>query len=588
MKNLLPYLLLFLFFTFAPVMLIGQAGMKLSNPEAETILFGNYDPSSYTPTVIISDADSILHGIVRDVNKDTLLANLIHLDSFYNRNTGSDTLSATKGIGAARQWIFSRFQDYSSASENRLIVSYLDYNKYTCLQNHHKNVLAILPGLDTTKKELLVLEGHYDTRCEGACDTSCYTPGMEDNGSGTVLVMELARVMSRYAFDHTIIFAATTAEDQGLWGAKALSKFLDNNNLEVKACLNNDVIGGIICGATSSPPSCPYENHIDSTHVRIFSYSQNNDSSAVSPHKQLARYIKMHQEERINPLLDTPMEINIIIYEDRVGRSGDHIPFRQKGWPAIRFCSQNEHGNGSGNPPDRQHTSTDILGVDTDVPPDGIIDSFFVDMGYLSRNAIMNGVNLGFLALSPPAPQPVYELIPHGVRITMQHQDTVYRHYRVAIRSRSSASLDFDTVLTYMKTYVCHVSGLIDGEEYQISVANVNNNIESMFSEETTLIISGIDRQNSRGSGLNLLQNRPNPVTGETLFVVESESYYNETEASLVIKDMSGREVFRMPFEINPGMNKFSFSSRERLKGMYIYSLELDGDAVQSRKLIAL
>jgi hypothetical protein len=225
---------------------------------------------------------------------------------------------------------------------------------------------------------------------------------MEDNGSGTVLVMELARIMTKYAYNHTIVFALVTAEDQGLYGAKAFSQWVVDNNVRLRAVLNNDCIGGITCGQTASPPGCPGLNAIDSTHVRIFSYSPSTDSNKVSPHKQLARYIRLQQEEKINPLLATPMTINIILTEDRGGRSGDHMPFRQKGYTAIRFTSRNESGNGSGTPPDRQHSVRDILGVDTSVPPDGVIDSFYVDPGYLRRNLIMNGVNLDGLHLHRP------------------------------------------------------------------------------------------------------------------------------------------------------------------------------------------
>ncbi len=372
-----------------------QSNMTVSNAEADAIIHGNYDPENYLPSTIINHSDSILQGIVNQVNSDTLIAWLTHIDTYGNRNTGSDTISETHGIGGVRRWLHKKFEEISAANENRLIVSYMDFDQMICGMSHHKNVFAVLPGLDTTKKELLIVEGHFDTRCEGACDTSCYSPGMEDNGSGTVLVMELARVMSKYAFDHTIVFALPTGEDQGLWGARAFANYFYFEDIDIRACLNNDVIGGIACGMTSSPPSCPYYNHIDSTHVRIFSYSFPNDSSRNSKHKQLARFVRMHQEEDINPLPETPMHINIILREDRQGRSGDHIPFRQRGYTTLRFCSQNEHGNGSGTPPDRQHTTTDVLGLDLSTPPDGILDTFFVDPGYLRRNTIMNSVNLG-------------------------------------------------------------------------------------------------------------------------------------------------------------------------------------------------
>ena len=563
-----------------------QSNVTLSNPEAQQVLFGNYDPAAYAPPVIINSADSILHGIVDRVSTDTLQKWLQKIDSYYNRNTGSDTVSETRGIGAVRRWIHGKFGEFGAESGNRLLVSWMDFDLNVCGMGHHRNVLAVLPGLDTTKKEILLVEGHYDTRCQGACDTACYSPGMEDNGSGTVLVMELARIMSRYAFDHTIVFACVTGEDQGLYGAKALSKWFKDNSLPIMACFNNDVIGGIICGMTSSPPSCPYFNHIDSTHVRIFSYSPFNDSASASPHKQLARYIRLHQEERINPLLSTPMAINIIIAEDRTGRSGDHIPFRQRGYTAIRFCSQNEHGNGSGTPPDRQHTSDDVLGLDLSVPPDGILDTFFVDMNYLRRNTIMNGVNLGFLALSPPMPDPVFTPVDGGMQIDMTGPDSAWLNYRVGIRSDNSGTLYFDSVYHFTGTAHMVLTGLDPDGEYYFSVANVANDIESLFSTEFTVFPVGTRSQVKKDWGLRLLQNIPNPFSGGTDIPVELNENTGYPGATVIISDLYGRIISTIPADLRPGMNHVAFDNPGNLKGMYIYSVCIDGKTAATEKMV--
>lgn len=562
--------------------------MEFSNPEAEAVFFGNYNPDDYSPTIILNNPDSILYGIVNDVSKDSLYYYLEKIDSYHNRNSGSDTVSETHGIGAVRRWIHNKLEEVSEQNENRLLVTYLTFDADICGQYVHRNVIGVLPGLDTTNKEILVIEGHYDTRCEGVCDTSCYSPGMEDNGSGTVLVMELARIMSKYAFNHTILFTLTTAEDQGLYGAKALAWHLWQNDLEVKAVLNNDVIGGVICGNTSSPPSCPYMNHIDSTHVRIFSKSSWDDSSAVSSHKQLARYIQMNQVERINPLLEIPMEINIIISEDRVGRSGDHIPFRERGYTAIRFCSQNEHGNGAGIPPDRQHTTNDVLGVDITVPPDGIIDSFYVDMGYLRRNSIMNGVNLGLLAISPPSPTPAYTPIPHGVEIQILGTDTVYKHYRVGVRSKGTGTLNFDTVLTFQNTTSIVIDYLPEDMECYFSVANVNNGVESLFSPEYTTMIVGINELQQLSNQITLYQNQPNPVTSATEFVILSQIDYSENSTYILIRDLMGHEIKRLNLTLKKGKNTIKFQNNSGLNGVYTYSLLMDMQVIKTRKIVFL
>lgn len=563
-----------------------QVNMSLSNPEAEHIVFGNYDPVQYEPLQIINNPDTILHGIVNDVSKDTLIAWLSKIDSFYNRNTGSDTVSDTRGIGAVRRWIHSKFVEISADNDNRLIVSYMDFDINICGATHHRNVLGVLPGMDTSNKEIVFIEGHFDTRCEGACDTSCYSPGMDDNGSGTVLVMELARIMSKYAFDQTVIFALPTGEDQGLYGAKAFASYFKNNDIQIRACLNNDVVGGIACGMTSSPPSCPYYNHIDSTNVRIFSNSPGNDSSTVSKHKQLARYMKFQQETDINPLLNTQMNINIIIREDRAGRSGDHIPFRQKGYAAIRVCSQNEHGNGSGTPPDRQHTTTDVLGLDLSFPPDGIIDTFFVDPGYLQRNTIMNGVNAGYLAMAPPIPTPEFIPLPSGIEVHMTGADAQYLHYHLCVRSKGSGSLYFDTVYTFTGTTILYLPELAPEKEFYFSVMNVENGVESLPCDELTHITVGTGQLNWI-EDIRMMQNIPNPFQDQTYIPIWSGSQYDRP-AKIKITDITGREVHSIPLVLEPGKNQYPLLNDGSLKGMYTYTLIIDNRAVQTRKLIVL
>jgi hypothetical protein len=562
-----------------------QSNITLSNPLALPVLLGNYDPAVYTPTVIQNNADSILHGIVNNVSKDTLFGYLTKIDSYYNRNTGSDTVSETRGIGAVRRWIYKKYGEYSEQNENRLLVTYMDFDVNVCWQTHHRNVLAILPGLDTSNKEIMLIEGHFDTRCHGVCDTASYTPGMEDNGSGTVMIMELARIMSRYAFDHTILFATVTGEDQGLYGSSALATYLKNNNVKIRAVFNNDVIGGVICGQTSSPPGCPGLNAVDSTHVRIYSYSQSIDSASKSPHKQLARYIRLHQDEQINPLLTTPMTIDIINAEDRTGRSGDHIPFRQKGYTAIRFTSHNEHGNGTGNPPDRQHTSDDILGMDTTIPPDGVIDSFFVNPDYLRRNVIMNGVNLGWLAIAPPTPSPEYTLSGDSMIITLSNTDTVYKHYRVAIRTQHTGTLNWDTVLTFTNTNQIILPGFGINKNKILSVANVKNGVESLFSTEYTFLAVGIGSNSVKDWGIQLQQNRPNPFIDQTEFIIEVAESVRMHDAVLNITDMAGRILRQIAFRISPGMNYVTLQKEGLASGIYTYSLLVSNKLVSAGKM---
>ncbi len=580
-------LLSFILIVLSAALVFGQTNIRVSNPLAEQIMLGNYDPVDYAATNVIDVPETIIQGLIDRISTDSLLDYFKKLDSFYNRNTGSDTVSETTGIGATRRWIFNKFQDYSLANENRLIVSYLDFDQDVCGMDKHKNIIGVLPGRDLTKEKILLVEGHFDTRCEGGCDTECYTPGIDDNGSGTVLVMELARIMSKYTFDHTIVFTPVTGEDQGLHGGTAMAKYIYDNHIPFMACFNNDVVGGVICGNTSSPPSCPELNHVDSMNVRIFSYSGSNDSTKVSKHKQLARYIKLNQEEKVNPLLTVPLNINIQIREDRQGRSGDHIPFRSRGFPAIRFCSQNEHGNGAGNPPDRQHSTRDILGLDTN--QDGEIDSLFIDLNYLKRNTLSNGANLALLGHSPPTPdvnpRDNYDRVGDKVIINLEGVDTTYQH-RVGIRSRGSGTLYFDYVLDFDASSTIEIDNLDRGKDYYFSVMNVENSVPSLFPQEYS-------RKNLLGveypefiPGVNMLQNIPNPFSNSTLITIENFSDKEYQNVEIIVRDNLGRFLRRVPTYLGLGKNEIKLSEFDNLKGMLTYSLIMEGKIIDTKRMV--
>jgi len=260
--------------------------------------------------------------------------------------------------------------------------------------------MAVLPGSDTSYKGFVLIEAHLDSRCESVCDTLCLAQGMEDNGSGCALLLELARVMSSKNYRRTIVFMLTIGEEQGLDGADAFAKYCKSNNLIIKAVFNNDVIGGIICGKTSSPPGCPSENERDSINVRIYSAGTN-----LSSYKGLARFVKLEFEEEMKPKMPIKTIVNLMNAEDRTGRGGDHIPFRQQNYNSIRFTSANEHGDA--NPvagyADRQHSTRDILGKDFN--NDNVIDSYYVSTSYLQRNCLPDGTSIAMSANAPNVPE---------------------------------------------------------------------------------------------------------------------------------------------------------------------------------------
>lgn len=579
MKNLTLILVLF----FSANVLLSQTNLKVTNTTAEQVMLGNYNPDDYAASTVINHPQDIINGIHEELSTDSLQAYITRLSEFKTRNTGSDTLSTTEGMGAARNWIESKFQQFSAANENRLLSGFFQFDQNICGMSRHKNVIAVLPGIDVTNHSLIIIEGHMDSRCEGNCDVDCEAQGVEDNASGTVLVMELARVMSQYSFNSTIIFMATTAEEQGLLGANAFAEWIEQNDLPLKAVFNNDVVGGIICGETSSEPSCPGLNHIDSTQVRLFSAGGFN-----SPNKGLSRFIKLEYQEELLPIMDVPMLLTIMSAEDRTGRGGDHIPFRERLYTAMRFCSANEHGNADVSDPnyhDRQHTTTDKLGEDTD--NDGIVDSFFVDFNYLARNTIINGVAASMAAIGPVTPLEFIYQEGGDNEIYVEITDpNDYNHYRIGLRSFVN---DFDTVFTLIGSKTGTFKHNSFGNFLPLSVASVDSNgIESLFSYEQLPDALGLGDPTleERMKGIELIQNKPNPFDESTLigFIVEDKMSYEQ--AFIVIHDIDGKEIQRISTEIKKGVNEVLYTHGYNKVGTFIYSLVVDGLVIDSKKMV--
>ena len=581
MKFTLSPLIYILHFLIFPFLGFTQTNSLFTSSFAEQIVHGNYNPTIYNSSSAITNHDQIISFIQNNVNADSLKSTIFSLATFQNRNTASDTVSATFGIGAARRWAFNQFQNISLASENRLIPSYFQFERDICGVLQHRNVLAVLPGTDTSNHQVIIIEGHLDSRCENECDTLCQAEGIEDNASGSALVLELARVMSKCAFKNTLVFMLTIGEEQGLYGADAIADYCNQQDIPIKAVLNNDVIGGVICGQTSSPPSCPSYNNVDSTQVRIFSYGGFN-----SVHKQLARFIKLQYKEELKPLVSVPMLVTIMSSEDRTGRGGDHIPFRQNGFAASRFTSANEHGDASNGPgySDRQHTTTDVIGLDTNL--DGTIDSFFVDFNYLARNACINGVGASIAAIGPNKPDFIVAATIAGPGIVIQvTQEAQYANYRVGIRSSTN---DWDSVYTmvgYFDTIYPPVSNV-----YYVSVASVDENqLESLFSKEIVIQNNQINIEEiitEETRPFELLQNRPNPFDEATIIGVAVNKSIVYKKAEIQIIDLNGKIVENLKIELNPGINEVVYEHGYGKTGIYYYSLLIDGKESERKSML--
>jgi Zn-dependent M28 family amino/carboxypeptidase len=580
-----------------------QTNISLSNPTLLSILKAEHDPTQYQASTVINGHDQIICELNDAVSADTLRAYLEVLGAFETRHTWSDTVSATRGVGAARRWILNKFRSFSDRTEGRLQTGYLvfDIPNNTCGSlSGTKNVLAVLPGSDTSLKEIVVIEAHMDSRCEDRCDTACIAEGIDDNGSGTALVLELARVMSKYTFDRTIMFMATTGEEQGLLGADAMAQFAQDNNIEIRAVQNNDIVAGTICGITASPPGCSPPGSVDSMNLRIYA----NPISYLAPHQSFARSVKMFYDEKLKPIVQVPMSLNVMGQEDRTGRGGDHIPFRERGYRNLRFTSSNEHGNGAPDASytDRQHTVNDVLGIDTD--GDQQIDSFFVDFNYLARNTLINASSAAILALGPEIPEFILHNESTGLRVEVTNPSGAIE-YRVGVRDGSAT--DFDALYSFNGTSFL-IPDQVSGQFYYVSVAAIDSvGIMSPFTkEERSLSQSntstgtqatldyGINCQQFGGiefpepsvyRNIQLVSAHPNPFREKTEFIVMANELSDE-EVKLVIATRSGKIVATLPVNLEFGKNVVPFDY-DGPAGFLIVTLKVGERILQSRKIMA-
>ncbi len=580
-----------------------QTNISVTNPLAEQVIAGNYNPSNFPGLNTVSLPDRVICEIQEELSADSMLSYLEDMDTFFTRHTYSDTVSSTTGIGAARRWACAKMQSFSDNGSGRLIPAFLqfDYPNGDCGPGFGwRNVLGVLPGADVNDHNVVIVEAHFDSRCEVRCDTACYAPGMEDNGSGSALVLELARVMSNYVFDHTIIFMLTIGEEEGLYGAEAMAEYCVMNNVPLKGVLNNDIVGGIECGNTSSPPSCPGVGHIDSLQVRIFS-----SPAQFQRARNFARTVKTYYTEKIVDVVDVPMTVSLIGQEDRTGRGGDHIPFRALGFRAIRFTSANEHGDADMTNPnyvDRQHTSDDILGIDTN--GDQVIDEFYVDFNYLRRNAVINGATAALVASGPRVPNFTLFDEPTGLRISIE-PDPDFAEYRIGVRT-DPASLDFDEFYRITDTSFV-IPNQTTGTARRVSVAAIDSKgVMSPFGDERSAFSDvntppgvldnlpygidcttvGINDPLVPGTSGITMSATPNPWSKSTeLRIVLTDRTLYGNSAVLLIQDALGRDEIRRTLTLTGGTTVVPISTLSR-SGIYHYSLLINGQLVASEKMI--
>ena len=344
----------------------------------------------------IIQRDPQIEEMAKQVSADSLQSYIKSMVAFGTRNTLSTQSDSKRGIGAARNWVLAKFNEFAKQSNGRLSAI---IDTTTLHPNDRKedgalllgNVTGTLKGTNPNDNRIFIISGHLDNRRGNVADRVGDAPGANDDASGIAAVIECARVMSKHSFGATIIFVAVSGEEQGMMGADFMSEKAKKDNWNVEAVLNNDIMGSNNSNET---------NIINNTKVRVFSeglpafetekaaasirsLGLENDGKA----RQLARYVKEIGERYVDNL-----EVVLIYRNDRFLRGGDHLPYVQRGFAAVRITEMNENYT-------RQHQD---VRVENNIQY-GDLEQY-IDYEYLRKNTMLNLVNLANLAKAPAMP----------------------------------------------------------------------------------------------------------------------------------------------------------------------------------------
>ncbi len=356
-----------------------------------------YSGTGMSQTIIQRDAE--IEKMVKEVSADSLQSYIKTMVSFGTRNTLSTQTDVKRGIGAARNWVLGKFNEFAKQSNGRL-SAFIDT---TTLQPDGKridavtllgNVVATLKGTDPNDNRIFIISGHLDNMRSSPTDRLGDAPGANDDGSGSAAVIECARVMSKHSFPATVIFVTVSGEEQGLLGSAFMSEKAKKENWNIVAVLNNDIMGSNNSNET---------NIINNTKLRVFSegipaYETEKVAANIrnlglendGKSRQLARYVKEIGERYVDNL-----EVVMIYRNDRFLRGGDHTPYVQRGFAAVRITEMNENYT---------HQHQDVR-VENGIQY-GDLEAY-IDYEYLRKNTGVNLANLANLSKAPSMPDSV-------------------------------------------------------------------------------------------------------------------------------------------------------------------------------------
>ncbi len=355
--------------------------------------------NSFAQSPAIVQKDPEIEQMLKEVSPDSLQSYIKTMVAFGTRNTLSTQRDPKRGIGAARLWVLSKFNQFAKQSGGRL-TALIDS---TTLQPDGRrvdsvlnlgNVVATLKGTDPKDNRIFLISGHLDNMRSNVMDRTGDAPGANDDGSGSAAVIECARIMSKHSFPATLIFITVSGEEQGLLGANYMATKSKKMGLNIEADLNNDIMGSNNSSET---------NIINNTQIRVFSeglpfFELDKNAANIrqlglendGKSRQLARYVKEVGERYVENL-----QIVMIYRNDRFLRGGDHTPYVENGYAAVRITEMNENYY-------RQHQN---VRTENGINYGDVIEH--IDFEYLRKNTAMNLVNLSNLAKAPAMPENV-------------------------------------------------------------------------------------------------------------------------------------------------------------------------------------
>jgi len=348
--------------------------------------------------VFSQQTDIRIYEIIEKVSSERIENDIRKLVGFGTRNTFSDTISETRGIGAARRWIKTEFDQVSKNCNNCLKVFY--QKDFVTPEDGTRvpkeawivNVVAIQKGSKYPNR-FIIMSGDIDSRNSDTMNFTDDAPGANDNASGMAGTIEAARVLSNYEFENSIIYVGLSGEEQGLFGGKGLAEYAQKNNWDIIGIFNNDMIGniegvdGVIDNRTFrifSEPVPPTETEEERNNRRFYG----GEVDGIS--RQLARYVHKTTQTympEMNPMM---------IYRlDRFGRGGHHRPFNDLGFAGIRIMEAHENYN-------RQHQD---LRTENGIKYGDVIEG--INFGYAAKLTTVNAINLASMAWAPKPPKNV-------------------------------------------------------------------------------------------------------------------------------------------------------------------------------------